>query len=188
LPATPAFEPHELHFTSRKSDDLLRGLSRVFHTHATTKPVLTLYDPGFSGNVMISSKLAHSFKLPIEPIHQDIILADGTVVKCEGIVRGVNFSPVEGFVETCDALVFPLATYHVIIGMAWLKHHHARIFCRENLIKFFSPDVNPYDAIDDVGVFSVHCSAAPHQDLSCFSVQQKSDLHYYIISYVCLCV
>ncbi len=92
-------------------------------------------------------------------------------------MRGVTFSPVPGFVETCDVLVFPLSTYHVIVGMTWLKAHHARIFCHESLLTFSSPSVTPYEAIDDVGMFSIHCSAAPHQDLSCFSAQQKSDLH-----------
>jgi len=171
------FEPHELHVTRSQSADLLRSFSRIFHAHATTKPVLTLYDPGFSGDVMISSKLARTFNLPIEPVDQDIILADGAVVKCEGIVRGVNFSPIDGFVETCDVLVFPLSTYHVIVGMAWLKSHHGRIFCCNNVIHFFSADATLHEVVDDVGMFSVHCSAAVHQDLSCLSVQQKHALN-----------
>lgn len=177
IPKPTIFQPHELHFTSRKKNDLLRSTSRVFHARATAKPVLTLYDPGFSGDVMISSKLARTFHLHVEPIDQDIILADGAVVKCEGIVRNVNFSPVDGYVEQCDALVFPLSTYHVIVGMGWLKTHNARIHCRDGTIQFFPPDAPLYEMVDDIGMLTICCSSAPHQDLSCLSMNDKSSLN-----------
>lgn len=177
LPKLPSFEPHELHVTRKPHSELLRTTARIFHTHATTQPVLTLYDPGFSGEVMISSKLAHSFHLPMEPVNQDIILADGAVVKCEGIVRNVKFAPVDGFVEICDVLVFPLATYHVIVGMGWLREHHARILCRPGAIEFFPATSTPHECIDDVGMFTIHCSSAPHQDPACLSLSCKSALN-----------
>jgi len=177
VPANAAFAPHELHVTNSQNNDLLRSTAHIFHTHATTKPVLTLYDPGFSGKVMISSKLVRTFHLPLQPVNQDIILADGTLVKCEGIVRGAKFSPVDGFVESCDVLVFPLSTYHIIVGMAWLKAHNARILCKSGVIEFFPPNSTAYEVIDDVGKFTVCCSSAPHQDLSCLSTEGKSVLN-----------
>ena len=177
VPVTPAFEPHELCFTQRKDKALLRTTSRIFQHHATTKQVSTLYDPGFSGELMISSKLAHSFRLPIEPIDQPIILADGAVVKCEGIVRNVNFSPVAGYVETCDVLVFPLCTYHVIVGMQWMIRHDAHIGCRLGTVQFFAPGTSPYNRIDDVGMFTVFCNDAPHADLACLSMRRDSVNH-----------
>ncbi len=173
VPANAVFEPHKLHVTNSKNNDLLCSTARIFHTHTTTKPVLALYDPGFSGEVMMSSKLAR----PLQPVNQDIILADGTLVKCKGIVRSAKFSPVNGFVESCDVLVFLLSMYHIIVGMAWLKAHNARILCQFGIIEFFPPHSTACEVINDVCKFTVCCSSAQHQDLSCLSTEGKSVLN-----------
>ena len=136
LPASPAVVPTSLHF-AQSSDRLLRSHARVFCPQVTSKPLDILYDTGFSGEILISERFVKKFRLQVEPIDQPIILADGTSVGCVGVVRRVQFAPTPHFCETVDMLVFPLRSYDLLVGMAWLGSHHAKIDCHDLSIDFW---------------------------------------------------
>jgi hypothetical protein len=136
FPSVPPRLPESLCFASTAHASL-RGHARLFCQQVTSKPLATLYDTGFSGEILISEKFDCSFALPMELIDQPVILADGSTLNCLGIVRNVQFAPTNAYCETVDLLVFPLRSYDILVGMAWLRAHHTHIDCHALSLKFW---------------------------------------------------
>ncbi|GJV42385.1 putative reverse transcriptase domain-containing protein [Tanacetum coccineum] len=66
--------------------------------------------------------------------HYDIELADGKIVGVNTIIRGCTLK----FLNhpfTIDLMPVELGSFDVIIGMDWLRRHHAVIVCDEKLVR-----------------------------------------------------
>jgi hypothetical protein len=154
--------PQELHFTA-PNDNLLLAHARLITAHVTSKPLTTLYDPGFSGEIMMSQSMASKLHLPIEPVNQPIILADGTTVPCGGLVRNVRFCPTESFCELVDILVFPLATHDILVSMSWMQKHHVHISCAARALGFWARECTDRTAYNQ---HHIRCTSTPHSDVA----------------------
>ena len=171
LAHAPHHTAQELNF-SHARDNLLRTSSRIFAENVTSSPLTTLYDPGYSGEILVSARTARKLRLPLEPVDQPIILADGSTVNCTGIARGVTFAPTDTFCEVVDILVFPLCTYDVLVGMSWLEAHHAHILCASKCIHFWPRSCTHTTAPNQ---HIIACTEASHCDTA--SIINTSALH-----------
>nr|GEW51608.1 putative reverse transcriptase domain-containing protein [Tanacetum cinerariifolium] len=66
--------------------------------------------------------------------HYDVELADGKIVWINTIIRGCTLN----FLNhpfTIDLMPIELSSYDAIIGMDWLRRHHAVIMCDEKLVR-----------------------------------------------------
>ncbi len=136
FPSVPPRLPELLCFAST-SHMSLRSQACLSCPQVTLKPLATLYDTSFSGEILVSEKFAGQFAWPMEPIDQLVILADGSTLNCLGIVSNVQFAPTNAYCETVDLLVFPLCSYDILIGMVWLQAHHTHIDCHALSLKFW---------------------------------------------------
>nr|GFC26401.1 reverse transcriptase domain-containing protein [Tanacetum cinerariifolium] len=66
--------------------------------------------------------------------HYDVALADGKIVGINTIIRGwtLNFL---NHPFTIDLMPIELGSFDAIIGMDWLRIHHAMIVCDEKLVR-----------------------------------------------------
>lgn len=163
IPHAPNYVPHALNFTGAR-DNLLRAPARLLTEHVYSKPLTTLYDPGYSGEILLSDRIARKLGLTLDPIDQPIVLADGSTVACTGIARGVTFAPTDTFCEIVDVLVFPLSNYDVLVGMAWLAAHDADISCKTKHIRFWPRDCTLHTPPNS---HVVSCLLASHADTAC---------------------
>ncbi len=111
----------------------------------------------------MSQRMASKLHLPIEPINQPIILADGTTVPCGGLVRNVSFCPTDSFCELVDILVFPLATHDILVGMSWMQAHHVHISCAARALGFWSRNCTDFTAYNQ---HHICCTATLHADIA----------------------
>jgi hypothetical protein len=167
----PPHRDHELNFAGTR-DNLLRAFSRILTENTFSKPLTTLYDPGYSGEILLSERMARRLHLTLEPVNQPIILADGSTVACSGVARGVTFAPTTTFCEVVDVLVFPLSNYDVLVGMNWLEAHDADISCKTKDIHFWPRNCS---LRTDPNCHVVPCASASHVDTA--SVVNESSLH-----------
>nr|GFC74112.1 reverse transcriptase domain-containing protein [Tanacetum cinerariifolium] len=66
--------------------------------------------------------------------HYDVELADGKIVGINTIIRGCTLD----FLNhpfTIDLMPVELGSFDAIIGMDWLRRHHAMIVCDEKLVR-----------------------------------------------------
>jgi predicted aspartyl protease len=131
--------PRELQFAALTEYVITRDL---FHTHVyivtqhatVSQPLRTLIDTGFSGGILISTRVAESLKLKMCPIELPVRLADKSYVKASYIVRDTPVIFSADYMESCNILVLPELTYDVIVGQAWLARHKARLECSTNML------------------------------------------------------
>nr|GFB70601.1 hypothetical protein [Tanacetum cinerariifolium] len=74
--------------------------------------------------------------------HYDVELADGKIVGINTIIRGCTLN----FLNhpfTIDLIPVELGSFDAIIGMDWLRRHHAVIVCDEKLISTIKEDDKP---------------------------------------------
>jgi hypothetical protein len=108
----------------------------------------------------------------MELIDQPVILADGSTLNCLGIVLNVQFAPTNTYCETVDLLVFPLRSYDILVGMAWLRAHHTHIDCHALSLKFW-----PFNCLlfTDANMHVINCNGTAHPNLA--SVTIPASLH-----------
>nr|GFC95438.1 reverse transcriptase domain-containing protein [Tanacetum cinerariifolium] len=71
---------------------------------------------------------------PAKYNHYDVELADGKIVGINTIIRGCTLN----FLNhpfTIDLMPVELGSFDAIIGMDWLRRHHAVIVCDEKLVR-----------------------------------------------------
>ncbi len=117
--------------------DLFRTHVNIVTPKATVlQPLLTLIDTGFSGGILIGTRVAESLRLQISPIDLPARLADKLYVKASYLVRDTPVIFCADYMESCNILVLHKLTYNVIVGMAWLACHRAKLTCDTNMLTF----------------------------------------------------
>nr|GEZ76007.1 putative reverse transcriptase domain-containing protein [Tanacetum cinerariifolium] len=79
------------------------------------------------------SSLINIIPTPLDN-HYDVELADGKIVGINTIIRGCTLN----FLNhpfTIDIMLVELGSFDTIIGMDWLRRHHAMIVCDEKLVR-----------------------------------------------------
>ncbi|GJS63892.1 putative reverse transcriptase domain-containing protein [Tanacetum coccineum] len=94
-----------------------------------------LFDTGADRSFMSTafSSLIGIIPTPLDN-HYDVELADGKIVEVNTIIRGCTLN----FLNhpfTIDLMPVELGSFDVIIGMDWLRRHHAVIVCDEKLVR-----------------------------------------------------
>ncbi|GJZ35341.1 putative reverse transcriptase domain-containing protein [Tanacetum coccineum] len=94
-----------------------------------------LFDTGADRSFMSTafSSLIDIIPTPLDN-HYDVELADGKIVEVNTIIRGCTLN----FLNhpfTIDLMPVELGSFDVIIGMDWLRRHHAVIVCDEKLVR-----------------------------------------------------
>ena len=124
--------------TSSEPSSLLRVPTRVTYGSRTSSPLSALVDIGFTGHVLISSKIAEELggapSAPALPIR----LADGHLVHSNHAFTNATLtvgSKRHSLREVTPSIrVFPLQSYDMILGKAWLDAHGTLIDCPANSI------------------------------------------------------
>ncbi len=120
------------------SDGLLRVPTRITYGSRTSRPLSALLDIGFTGHVLVSTKIANELCWASPAPSQRIRLANGSVV-----MSALGFTDAKLTVgskhhrlrETTPLIrVFPLQSYDMILGKAWLDAHGTLIDCPSNTV------------------------------------------------------
>nr|GFC75047.1 putative reverse transcriptase domain-containing protein [Tanacetum cinerariifolium] len=99
-----------------------------------------LFDTGTDRSFVSTafSSLIYIIPTPLDN-HYDVELADGKIVGINTIIRGCTLN----FLNhpfTIDLMPVELGSFDAIIGMDWLRRHHAVIVCDEKLISTTKED------------------------------------------------
>nr|GFC16358.1 hypothetical protein [Tanacetum cinerariifolium] len=94
-----------------------------------------LFDTGFDRSFVSTafSSLIDIIPTPLDN-HYDVELADGKIVGINTFIRGCTLN----FLNhpfTIDLMPVELGNFDAIIGMDWLRRHHAMIVCDEKLVR-----------------------------------------------------
>nr|GFD30359.1 reverse transcriptase domain-containing protein [Tanacetum cinerariifolium] len=98
-----------------------RYASKFFYTGADRSFVSTAF-----------SSLIDIILTPLDN-HYDVELADGKIVGINTIIRGCTLNFLNHPL-TIDLMPIELGSFDAIIGMDWLRRHHAVIVCDEKLV------------------------------------------------------
>jgi hypothetical protein len=143
------------------SDGLLRVPTRIAYGSRTSRPLSALVDIGFTGHVLVSTKIATKLGGASPAPSQRIRLADGSVVTSAlGLTNAMLTvgSKHHSLRETTPLIrVFPLQSYDMILGKAWLDAHGALIDCPSNTVTLRGTN----------RALVVHGRAACNIDLAC---------------------
>ena len=90
---------------------------RIYQKGVVSRSLRVLIDTGFTGSVLLKDALAHKLKFVTIPAAQPIQLAEGTTIHSAHIAPNLSFSLGDSHTELCDALLFPLKSYDVVLGM-----------------------------------------------------------------------
>ena len=152
-------------FTARGPDSsgLLRVTTRIAYGARTSRPLSALVDIGFTGTVLVSSQIAAELGgAPDAPV-QPIKLADGSLVRSTQAFPNATLtvgSKRHRLREVTPSIrVFPLQSYDMILGKAWLDAHGTLIDCPANTITL---RCGPRPLV-------VHGRAASSVELACLS-------------------
>jgi hypothetical protein len=144
-----------------QSDSLLRVPTRIVYGSRTSRPLSALVDIGFTGHVLVSTKIATELGRASPAPSQCIRLADGSVVT--SALGFTNATLTVGSKHHCLRettpliRVFPLQSYDMILGKAWLDAHGTLIDCPSNTVTLRGTN----------SALVVHGCAACNIDLAC---------------------
>lgn len=114
--------------------------ARIFPNTGTitaSRPLVVLVDTGFSGHMLLSERVAAELHLQTTPIKNPIKLANGTIVNSASVAKNIQISLGDtNYCEHANLHIFPLASYDLIVGMAWLHAHKATIDCSAYSVTF----------------------------------------------------
>jgi predicted aspartyl protease len=91
-----------------------------------------LIDTGFSGWALLDAKVAKELKCHLTTDTQPVRLADGSVVESSHVVENTIMTVGTVHHEATTLRVFPLHSYDMILGKAWLDARDAAIICATN--------------------------------------------------------
>nr|GEZ34952.1 hypothetical protein [Tanacetum cinerariifolium] len=98
--------------------------------------------------------------------HYDVELADGKIVGINTIIRGCTLN----FLNhpfTIDLITLELGSFDAIIGMDWLRRHHAMIVCDEKLVRVpFGNETLVFRGAEGCHVFLAQIFATKEDDKS----------------------
>ncbi|KAJ0852643.1 putative transcription factor interactor and regulator CCHC(Zn) family [Helianthus annuus] len=121
--------------------------------------VTVLFDSGADTSYMSlkMSKLLKRTPTPLNTKHV-VELANGKSVEAMHVVKGCNIV-LAGQTFSIDLIPIVLGSFDVVIGMDWLSQHHAKILCKEKVIRIPRSSQEPLEVQGDksgavVGIIS----------------------------------
>ena len=101
--------------TYTSKGDLLCVQGHVYLGNTVSRPLKILIDTGFTGNILLSEKLAHRLNLKSAPSHCPIRLANSTTITSACMIPDLSLSLSSDHAEQHDTLLFPLESYYEVL-------------------------------------------------------------------------